>query len=85
MPTDIDSESDIKVGEIYEDTFYHPCLCIGVENGLLWGISLVDGSYDRCTEIRASRPRKLSAAEAWIWRTKGPLDVELGEGARWWR
>lgn len=87
MPTDIDSESesDIKIGEIYEDAFYHPCLCVGIENGLLLGISLVDGSYDRCTEIHASRPRKLSVEEAWIWRTKGPPDVAIAEERRWWQ
>lgn len=52
-------------GDIYEDVFNHPCLCVGVESDFVWGISLVDGSYPRTTDLFMSGIRKLSVAEAW--------------------
>jgi hypothetical protein len=84
MPIEIDAESDITPGDIYEDGSYHPCLCIKIEDGLLLGISLVDGSYPRATELRASCPRKLTVSEAWEWRTRGPADVSVPKENRWW-
>ncbi len=84
MPTVISLPSDITVGEIYEDTFYHPCLCIGNDDETVWGISLVDGSYPRSEDLGRSGLRKLSPEEAWRWRTNGPTDVELEAKYRWW-
>jgi hypothetical protein len=54
-------------GDIYEDAFYHPCLCVGasMKEDEVWGISLLDGSYPRSCSITYSHPRKLSVAEAW--------------------
>lgn len=84
MPTPINSETDIEPGEIYEDTSYHPCLCLGVREDTVWGVSLVDGSYPRSASIRMSAPRKLTLEEAWRWKLHGPADEELGLQFRWW-
>lgn len=66
------SEFDlIKIGDIYEDPFFHPCLCVGIDNGAAWGISLIDGSYPRTTDIGVSGVRKLSLEEAWASKLKG--------------
>ena len=91
MPTVIRKDIDIQPGEIYEDTFYHPCLCIKKEGTEIWGISLIDGSYPRGEEIGLSFIRKLSVEEAWMWRTKGPQDLEdidlneIDDGKKWWK
>jgi hypothetical protein len=92
MPKDIIELTDIKPGDIYEDTFYHPCLCVDiVDNTLVQGISLIDGSYPRGEEIGLSLIRKLSVGEAWIWRTKGPQDLEdddidkIDDDQKWWK
>jgi hypothetical protein len=84
MPTRVTSDSDIRPGDIYEDTFYHPCLCLGVVDGQAWGISLVDGSYPRSADLRVSGTSKLTLEEAWEWRTQGPRDVVLDPRRRWW-
>ena len=84
MPIVISAPSDIAVGAIYEDAFYHPCLCIGNDGETVWGISLVDGTYPRSEDLQRSGLRTLSPEEAWIWRTKGPQDVELESKYRWW-
>jgi hypothetical protein len=62
---------DVKPGEIYEDPFFHPCLCLGVNNGAVWGISLIDGSYPRTTDLGVSGVRKLSLQQAWENKLKG--------------
>lgn len=41
----------ISPGDIYEDVFFHPCLCIGVEQGAAWGISLIEGSQPRTVDL----------------------------------
>ena len=45
------SEAEISPRDLYEGTFYHPCLCIAVENKEVTGISLIDGSYPRAADI----------------------------------
>ncbi|MEI2456387.1 hypothetical protein [Lysobacter firmicutimachus] len=45
----------VKLGDIYEDVFFHPCLCLGVdEAGFVWGVSLIDGSHPRTTDLHRS-------------------------------
>lgn len=86
MPIEGLQTGDIQPGDLYEDCFYHPCLCIGVEEGGLavWGISLVDGSYPRNCDIPQCGIRKLSVEEAWRWKQSGPSDAELDPADRWW-
>lgn len=85
MPTPVETEDDIKPGEIYEDTFYHPCLCMGIEHRAVWGISLIDGSFPRSADIGMSGVRKLTLEEAWHWKSHGPADVELEPNSIWWK
>lgn len=72
MPTMITEDSPLNPGEIYEDGFFHPCFCMGVEDGYAWGISLIDGSHPRTTELEVGGIRRLSIEEAWIWKSRGP-------------
>jgi hypothetical protein len=72
MPKEINSPEEIQPGDIYEDSAYHPCLCIGINGYEIWGVSLIDGSHPRCEDIGFSGIRKLTPEEAWIWRTQGP-------------
>lgn len=74
MPEAIHGTDSIKPGEIYEDTFCHPCLCLGVdvEGGCAWGVSLIDGSYPRTCDLFMSGIRKLTPEEAWRWKELGP-------------
>jgi hypothetical protein len=71
-PLWVASSESIAPGDLYEDVFYHPCLCVGVdeETDGIWGVSLVDGSYPRSTSLRYSAPRKLSVDEAWELKRK---------------
>lgn len=85
MPIVITDRSTIKPGEIYEDPFYHPCLCVRVENKEVTGISLVDGSYPRAADLGASAVRKLTVEEAWEWRRRGPIDMNVPAEVRWWK
>ena len=64
--------NEISPGDIYEDVFFHPCLCIGVEDGAAWGISLIDGSQPRAVDLGVSGVRKLTVQQAWEWKLKGP-------------
>ena len=59
-------------GDLYEDVFYHPCLCVVVNEAddEIWGISLIDGSYPRSTSLSLSAPRKMSVDEAWVLKRK---------------
>ena len=79
--------SEIQPGDIYEDSAYHPCLCIKVEGYSISGIPLVDGSYPRGEDVGLSGVRKLSVEEAWHWRRFGPpdLDVEISPKNCWWK
>lgn len=84
MSQSVSEEFDFQPGDIYEDAFYHPCLCLGIRDGMAWGISLVDGSYDRNADLQMGGIRKLTLEEAWEWRLHGPRDVEIEEKFRWW-
>ena len=80
---------EIAPGQIYEDSAYHPCVCIGTEDGTVWGISLIDGSQPRCDDLRMSGVRILTPAEAWEIKLNGPSDPEAKSNypveRRWWR
>lgn len=84
MPIAIEDTQAIRVGEIYEDSYSHPCFCVEVNDQELKGISLVDGSYPRVEDLKFSKIRKLSATEAWHWRLHGPSDKSLDMAGRWW-
>ena len=87
MPTPISrGEADqLKPGDIYEDPYYHPCLCLAVENLEATGISLIDGSYPRAADIGVSDVRKLTLEEAWHWKMFGPRDAVISSEYRWWQ
>lgn len=89
MTQPILSSKDISPGEIYEDVFFHPCVCIEVNKYEIWGISLIDGSYPRTIDIHNSAPRKLTTEEAWEWKINGPQDlegdIEFPDDQKWWR
>lgn len=72
MPEQIDAPGSLRPGDFYEDPFFHPCLCLGVEDGFAWGVSLLDGSYPRTTDLHMSGARRLTLQEAWDWKMKGP-------------
>ena len=61
-------------GDLYEDVFFHPCLCVGVseQDDEIWGISLVDGSHPRSCSLARSDIRKLKVDEAWELKRKFP-------------
>jgi hypothetical protein len=84
MPLDISSAADIRPGDFYEDCFFHPCLCIGVEadGDEITGISLVDGSFPRGWSATHCGVRKLTKEEAIHWRIFGPQDREVEK--KWW-
>lgn len=86
VPTEVSNAKDIKPGDIYEDSAYHPCICIGVDNDEVWGISLIDGTYPRTETIGLSGIRKLALAEAWEWKLKGPQDTDIDSDTikKWW-
>jgi hypothetical protein len=85
MPELVHHPGDIQPGDIFEDCRYHPCLCYDVsdDGNAILGISLVDGSTWQCS-ISHCGVRKLTPAEAWRWKSKGPADVEFEAGDRWW-
>jgi hypothetical protein len=85
IPISIEDADQLKPGDIYEDPFYHPCLCLAVENLEATGISLIDGSYPRAADIGVSDVRKLTLEEAWHWKMFGPRDAEVSPENRWWR
>jgi hypothetical protein len=63
-----DKSSQIFIpDDLYEDVFFHPCLCIGVsqDDDEIWGVSLIDGSYPRSCSLAHSAIRKLSTDQAW--------------------
>ncbi|ATE70945.1 hypothetical protein CNO08_05925 [Lysobacter capsici] len=67
-------QMNLKVGDLYEDVFFHPCLCVGIddEGGFAWGISLIDGSYPRTTDLYMSGIRRLTPEQAWANKMLGP-------------
>lgn len=80
---------DIAPGQIYEDGFFHPCICIDIDCGIAYGISLIDGSYPRGCDIYLGGIRLLTPAEAWQIRLHGPSDPAdreaIDPASRWWR
>ena len=68
-----------RLGDIYEDVFFHPCLCIGVseKDDEIWGISLIDGSNPRTCSLNFSAIRRLTVEEAW--------QVKQSHSTRWLR
>jgi hypothetical protein len=87
MPREIQSESEIRVGDFYEDCAYHPRLCTvvspaGDEDGLQ-GISLVNGAVGWCS-ARHCGVRLLTVEEAIQWKLHGPSDRQLESERRWW-
>ncbi len=77
MPEVVRQPGDIQPGDLFEDCRYHPCLCYDIsdDGDGIFGISLVDGSTWQC-RIAGCRVRKLTPAEAWRWKSEGPV-VEL--------
>ena len=84
-------EPRIKPGEFYEDSSYHPCLCVAssVDNDEIWGISLIDGTHPRSCSLRHSGVCKLTIEEVWEWKSKGPPQVHndpfFPKERKWWR
>jgi hypothetical protein len=64
MPTPVTCPDDIQVGEIYEDCSYHPVLCTEKEDGVVGGISLIDGTMPRHCSTGCCGLVKLSLEEA---------------------
>lgn len=62
-----DVSQALAPGDLYEDVFSHPCLCVGVSEAAdeVWGISLIDGSQPRSCSLAHNDIRKISVAEAW--------------------
>lgn len=77
MPELIDDANSLLPGDIYEDGFFHPCVCVGVKGGLAWGISLIDGSYPRSTDIFVGGVRRLTIEEAWEWAARAAMQGHL--------
>ena len=84
MPQDVRTPADLRAGDIYEDCFYHPCLCVRVDGDDIQGISLVDETFPRSCSLTLCGVRRLTPQEAWAWRISGPEDAELEPQHRWW-
>ena len=85
MPVDPTPEDYPKIGDFYEDAFYHPCLCtyVNYKDDEISGISLVDGSIPRCASMHHGFVRKLTVEEAIHYRYFGPLDAKLDSDKDW--
>ncbi|WP_329458080.1 hypothetical protein [Streptomyces sp. NBC_01497] len=60
--TDPRNPAGIRVGDIYEDCFFHPVLCTDIDDvaGLvLGGVSLIDGSSPRNCDARYCDPVRI--------------------------
>ena len=88
MPTDIKTADELEPGDFYEDCAYHPCLCISTGEGVVRGVSLVDGSFPRQCGVPHCAVRKLTFEEAVTWKFYGPPDVppdiELTDEQKYW-
>ena len=82
--TDVQSEADIRPGDYDEECFNHPCHCIRVLDEEVAGISLVDGSMDRCCSVGHCGVRRLTYEEAVEWKLYGPCEVQVPPEGRWW-
>lgn len=68
------NEEEYKVGDIYEDCCFHPCLCTEVDEEGISGISLIDGTSPRSCSLVHCGIRKLSIEEATEIKENGPKD-----------
>jgi hypothetical protein len=86
MPHEINTTSDLRPGDYYEDCAYHPCVCVSVnpEADEILGISLIDGSFPRACSGQHCGIRHLTFEEAVHWKLRGPSDVEVERAHRWW-
>ena len=88
MPIEIGNTDEIEPGDFYEDCAFHPCLCVSKGNGMVDGISLVDGSFPRNCGVPQCGVRKLTAEEAIRWRLFGPADLpaelEMTDEQKYW-
>jgi len=89
MPIPVESENDLSPGDYFEDCAYHPCIAVTIKDGMVDGISLVDGSYPRNCGIPQCDLRKLSLEEVIHWKIHGPPDIppeiELSEDQKYWQ
>jgi ureidoglycolate lyase len=70
-------QAPVKPGDIYEDGWFHPVLCLDTEGGVAFGISLIDGTYGHGGDVRMGGLRKLSLDEVREWKAKGPRQVRV--------
>ncbi|MFI1280449.1 hypothetical protein ACH4U5_06725 [Streptomyces sp. NPDC020858] len=68
MSTAIDprNPAGIRVGDIYEDCFFHPVLCTEIDDDgwvVLSGISLIDGSFPRSCDAQHCWPIRVPVEE----------------------
>jgi hypothetical protein len=81
---------DLRPGDIYEDCFFHPVVCLGVDykSDEIWGVSLIDGSYPRSCSLLHCGVRKLTPKQAWLIKRHGPEAADDRERIalqrRWW-
>ena len=73
---ELEATLDIHAGDIYEDSEFHPCLCIEVNyiEDDIWGVSLVDGSYPRACSLMNGGVRKMRLEDAWDQKLK--IEIE---------
>ncbi|MBT2445620.1 hypothetical protein J7F03_00660 [Streptomyces sp. ISL-43] len=60
--TDPRNPAGIRVGDVYEDCFFHPVLCTGIEDNcglVLSGVSLIDGTYPRSCDALYCAPVRI--------------------------
>jgi hypothetical protein len=61
-----DIDDSFRVGGLYEDCGYHPCLCVVIDEDDrdIQGISLMDGSGPRSCDLDHCGPQPLTVAQA---------------------
>jgi len=79
---------EFKVGDLFEDCGYHPCICTEVNEDDIVGISLINGQERGCS-IRNCGVVKRTMEEVVEIRLHGPLDKAMRkimekEGDAWW-
>ena len=78
----------IKLGDLYENCKYHPCLCVEADYEIddLLGISLIDGNFSCCSLLNCG-PRRLTVEEAVKLKKEGPgppYERDIPDHQRWW-
>jgi hypothetical protein len=56
----------IRVGDVYEDCFFHPVLCTEIDDDgwvVLSGISLIDGTFPRSCDAQYCAPIRIPVEE----------------------